>query len=361
MAGHVRERDNGYQAVVVVGYGRGADRRYGEVRRRKGDAKNDLALMEAALLGGTFIDPRVGKISLVERMRQDTARRLASGEISHNTAISYDNTLGHVKRFFGTRSMAGIARSDVQAFVSQLDLAPSTVETVFGNLRATIRLAIADGIISRDPTLKINLPKVAVSTMVIPTDREVERLHACAPDGFAAAIVLSAGCGMRAQEAAGLVVADVDFLRRAIRVHHQWHGRLARFEELKTDNSVREIPVGDDILATLAAHIGAHGTGRHDLIVHATGMPLNASLFQSRWRRTRKLAGLDDLRFHSLRHHYASTAISAGVPLPALSRALGHSKSSVTLDVYGHLMVDDSDRLRSATTARFGARNTAAG
>ena len=99
-------------------------------------------------------------------------------------------------------------------------------------------------------------------------------------------------------------------------------------------------------------------TANTDVVLHADGTPLDASLFQSRWRATRKRAGLE-LRFHSLRHHYASTAISAGVPLPALSRALGHSKPSITLDVYGHLMVDDSDRLRSATTARFGRKETA--
>ena len=193
--------------------------------------------------------------------------------------------------------------------------------------------------------------------MVIPTDGDVERLYASAPDEFAAAIVLAGGAGLRAQETAGLVTEDVDFLRRVLRVRRQWHARLNAFADLKTENAEREVPVGDDILEVLALHIGHHGAGDHDLLLHEDGRPMNAARFRYRWAKTKTAAGLD-FKFHGLRHHYASTAISAGVPLPALSRALGHSKPSVTLDVYGHLMVDDSDRLRSATTARFGRKET---
>ena len=350
MAGHVRKHRDKYQAVVIDGYGRGAQRRLGQLHRRKGDAQDELVMMQSELLTGVFVDRMAGKVSLVERMRADIARRT---DWSYNMTVSANNAVMHVDRFFGTRSIAAVKHSDMQAFVSSLDLAPSTVHTVFGHVRATIRSAIADGVLGRDVTLKVRLPKGAGSQMEIPTDLDVERLHGCASDGYAVAIVLAAGAGLRAQEAAGLVVDDVDFLRRELHVHRQWHGRLNRFEDLKTSGSTRSVPVSDDILTALAAHVGEHGEGRHGVLLHADERPLNQSLFQSRWRATRKRAGLG-LRFHSLRHHYASTAISAGVPLPALSRALGHSKASVTLDVYGHLMVDDSDRLRSATTARFG-------
>ena len=137
-------------------------------------------------------------------------------------------------------------------------------------------------------------------------------------------------------------------------MHRQWHGRLDRFEDLKTAGVRREVPVGDDILDALAAHIGEHGAGDHGLLVHADGRPLERSRCSSPAGGPRRSGPGSSSEFHCLRHHYASTAISAGVPLPALSQALGHSKPSITLDVYGHLMVDDSDRLRSATTARFG-------
>ena len=152
MAGHVRRHGGKYQAVVIDGYGRGADRRFGHLHRRKGDAVDELVMMQAELLTGVFVDRQAGKVSLVERMRQDIARRT---DWSYNMTVSANNAVMHVERFFGTRSIAAIKHSDMQAFVSSLDLAPSTVETMFGHVKATIRSAMADGIIGRDPTFKV--------------------------------------------------------------------------------------------------------------------------------------------------------------------------------------------------------------
>ncbi|MYA86851.1 MAG: tyrosine-type recombinase/integrase [Boseongicola sp. SB0662_bin_57] len=58
------------------------------------------------------------------------------------------------------------------------------------------------------------------------------------------------------------------------------------------------------------------------------------------WRSVRKEAGLDDVRLHDLRHNYASWAVMNGVPVPVVSRLLGHSSTRMTLR-YVHL--DDRD------------------
>ena len=49
-------------------------------------------------------------------------------------------------------------------------------------------------------------------------------------------------------------------------------------------------------------------------------------------------AGLPIIRFHDLRHTAASLMLNHGVPVIAVSRRLGHSKPSITLDIYGHLI-----------------------
>jgi integrase len=51
-----------------------------------------------------------------------------------------------------------------------------------------------------------------------------------------------------------------------------------------------------------------------------------------------KKAGLSGIRFHDLRHTSASLMLNNGVDILVVSRRLGHSKPSITLDVYGHLM-----------------------
>ena len=56
-------------------------------------------------------------------------------------------------------------------------------------------------------------------------------------------------------------------------------------------------------------------------------------------------AGLPEIRFHDLRHTAASLMLNHGVPVIIVSRRLGHSRPSITLDVYGHLISSMQDEV----------------
>jgi integrase len=57
------------------------------------------------------------------------------------------------------------------------------------------------------------------------------------------------------------------------------------------------------------------------------------------------------IRFHDLRHAFASALISTGCSVMAVQRALGHASASTTLDTYGHLWPGDEARIRQAVDA----------
>jgi len=65
------------------------------------------------------------------------------------------------------------------------------------------------------------------------------------------------------------------------------------------------------------------------------------------FKRTLKKAGLPDIRFHDLRHTAASLLLNNGVPVIVVSKMLGHSKPSMTLDVYGHLYMEQQSEAAS--------------
>ena len=102
----------------------------------------------------------------------------------------------------------------------------------------------------------------------------------------------------------------------------------------------------------LAFHLEQHGAGEHGVVVHASGRPLNSNRFGWRWERTVEASGVEST-FHRLRHFYASSLISAGCSIVAVQQALGHAAASTTLDIYGHLMPSDNDRIRSAVDLTF--------
>jgi len=75
------------------------------------------------------------------------------------------------------------------------------------------------------------------------------------------------------------------------------------------------------------------------VFVSAEGDAIRHSNFRNRvWAKATAAAGLQGLRLHDLRHTHAAWLISAGVPVLAISRRLGHASITVTMDRYGHLL-----------------------
>ncbi|MEU4580405.1 tyrosine-type recombinase/integrase [Nonomuraea sp. NPDC023979] len=62
-----------------------------------------------------------------------------------------------------------------------------------------------------------------------------------------------------------------------------------------------------------------------------------------------------DMTFHDLRHTFASTALAEGVPISEVSRWLGHESITTTVDLYGHLVPEASERARTALNNAFAA------
>ena len=76
----------------------------------------------------------------------------------------------------------------------------------------------------------------------------------------------------------------------------------------------------------------------YDLIFPSNkGTPLEPSNMRRDFNRVLETAGLARIRFHDLRHTAASLMLNNGIPVIVASKVLGHSKPSVTMDIYGHL------------------------
>lgn len=302
--------------------------------------------MENDKTRGVYVDPRAGQVSLLEVM----TTFVDAQPWRHNTVVNARNAVEHVRAHFGDRPINRIRATDVQAFVASLTakgLEPRTVQTVFSYARKAFRAAVDDGLIGRDPSARVKLPQHDGAPVAVPTLADVMELHDGAPDHFAVAIVLASGLGLRASEVAGLTIDRVNFLRREVTVDRQWHGQLDRFEPPKSKASNRTIPAGDRVLDALALHLEQHGHGEHGLVLHAAGRPMNANRMQWRWEQTVRDI-VTGFTLHDLRHHFASSLISAGCSIVAVQMALGHAKPSTTLNTYAHVMPSDGERIRGA-------------
>jgi integrase len=75
-----------------------------------------------------------------------------------------------------------------------------------------------------------------------------------------------------------------------------------------------------------------------------SGTPLDPSNLRLDFSRVLRQAGLPKIRFHDLRHTAASLMLNNGVPVLVVSKMLGHSKPSITMDIHGHLYNEMQDK-----------------
>jgi integrase len=174
---------------------------------------------------------------------------------------------------------------------------------------------------------------------------DVRRLIAETEPGLYRTLVATAAAtGARSGELYSLRWGDVDFVgsRIFIRQSLSWakgNEDKIRYRILdpKTASGKRTIPIPHEIIMMLKAWRLACPKGDLDLVFPSTtGLPLRRSTVFRQFIAALRGAKLRAVRFHSLRHSYASALIQHGAPITEVQHLLGHKDPSITLKVYSH-------------------------
>jgi len=164
--------------------------------------------------------------------------------------------------------------------------------------------------------------------------------------------------GLRKGELLGLQWKSVDLDAGTIYVREQYsHGAVTT---PKTDAGRRYVPIDPDTMKQLRRWraVARRPVDGLDLVFPtSTGHHQSSSNVNSRgFKPALDRAGLpSSIRFHDMRHAYASMAIAANVPLNDLKVVLGHSSIAITANTYGHLVDSSHDRIRLAFAANSAA------
>lgn len=317
------------------------------------DARQHLAAVTISTTDGSYIDTAARRVSFGEY----AAAWIAAQPHRATTAASVEVIFRkHILPTFGSRRLSTVRTSEVQAWVSGLDLAPSTVSVVYGKLSAVFRAAVEDRLLPHSPcTRSVKLPRPAGAKVVPMSPEQVATMIDAVGDRYRALLVVLAGTGLRSGEALGLTADRVDFLRRQIVIDRQLVtsvGSSPTFGPCKTESSVRTIPAPDLVLAELARHFEQFGTGVDGLLfTDSKGDPIRRNALGHLWRRATEKVGVVGFTPHDLRHYAASVMIEAGCSVKVVQHHLGHAKASTTLDTYAHLWPDSEDTTRRVLDA----------
>ena len=325
----------------------------------------------ARIVRNDWTDPAERKITLREYAERWQANQVGAP----NTLALTDNALRlHILPVLGDMPLASIRRSDVQKFVKILEakvtrpetenrparlMAPRNVRNIHGKLVGMLESAVDDGLIPRNPARgrKIGLPRDEDPRVVIPELGTIRSVQEALPERYRVMISLLIGAGLRIGEALALEVSDVNFLGREIRVSRQ-RLQSGTYARLKTEGSLRTVPIGKVTTAALAAHLAEYGPSADG---HLVSDDAQRSLYYGQWKRLLAAANRAvgaDLGSHDCRHFAASALISGGASVKQVQKFLGHSKPTETLSTYAHLWPGDEDRTRAVLDAALTAEQT---
>ena len=144
--------------------------------------------------------------------------------------------------------------------------------------------------------------------------------------------------GARQGELLGLKWSDLDIENSQIHIQRTFNS--GRFFDTKTKTSNRKIDLGPKVMLELKKwKIACSKTDLDLMFPNEAGQPINYSnMVQRHFQKALKDAELPRMRFHDLRHTYASLLIEQGENIKYIQSQLGHSSPMVTLNVYAHLM-----------------------
>jgi integrase len=327
--------------------------------RTKQEAEDWLTGQASGLLSGTYISPKQAErpFSDVLRAWEETWHTL-----SPTTAARYGQIVRkYLEPEFGARKIGAITPELVQRYVNRLSEthAPGTVRNVYAALRNACTRAVRMGIMRTNPAADIVLQSSSREPMQFLTAEEVSavadaiaknRTKANSRANGPLAVYLAAYTGLRAGEQWALQRQDVDlanarlYIRRARR---EVNGHIT-FGPTKTAGSRRTVTLPAFLVDMLREHMKTVPLQPDALIfTSARGLPVRHGLFVRRhWLPAvrRALPGRH-IRWHDLRHTCASLLVNAGAHPLLVSKQLGHSSVTITLDRYSHLFPSVTEAL----------------
>lgn len=282
-------------------------------------------------------------------------------ESTNDTELSYFER--RILPEWGSVPLSDITAPDIRAWLNELlsdEISVATVKKVYRIFSQPIRIAASDGDIPTDPTLKVKSPKVEdVEARFLKPD-EVARIEAVIDEHWRMVIPLIVDTGLRIGEVAALRVCDVEFLAGAVTVTKTaTRGRHGvRVENApKSKAGTRRVPtLTAGVAERLAEMVAERGLGPNDrLFTGPRGGAMSPNNFRNRiWHPAIEEAEIEGRKPtpHALRHTAVSLWIISGYTDPLkIKKWAGHTSITTTYNLYGHLLPDDTNDLRTTLEA----------
>lgn len=245
-------------------------------------------------------------------------------EQSHKRTINEDKArFRWLHPYLGGKQLEAVTRSVIDQITEAKlieGVSNSTVNRLLEVIRAVLRKCVNDWE-WLDKAPHVRMLKEPTRRIRYLTHEEAERLLLVLPEHLADMAVLALATGLRQANITGLMWSQVDLVRRLAWIHP---------DQAKARKAI-PVPLNEDAVSTISKQVGKHQTH----VFSFRGKPIT-QVSTKAWYAALKRAGIEDFRWHDLRHTWASWHIQGGTPLFALQE-LGGWESPEMVRRYAHL------------------------
>jgi len=393
----VREKvkDSGIWWLFINHKGKRASRQIGT---RKAAEKVKEQIEARLKLGQDALPKEKASVQTLGEYWEGFEATYLTAGVTEGTVHSYRKTFrNHVLPALGSIRLDELTRDKVKAFVASLTqkrytrtvkvetrdaignvrieskqmerpLAKASIHIIVAELTAVLNHAKEDGIITVNPSGRLG--RLYKQAPVL--HEEIQRLtHQEVPifldasqryfPEYSALFLAAIHTGMRSGKLAALKWEDVDFFNKLVIVRRTLS--LGKVKRTKTDK-IRRVDMSDELMAELQSMKRRRqaeylSNGQNEIpewvFLSREGCQIDMGNVKTRhFFRCLDKAGIRRIRFHDLRHTFASLLIQNGESLAYVKDQLGHSSIKMTVDVYGHLVPGAN---RAAVNRLPGLRN----
>jgi len=355
----VKRKDGRWMGAITIGKKKngGIKRKYVYGKKRK-EVAEKMTRIKNELLNNSYVEPS-------DLMLKEWLYRWIEGRKSSLAYSTYNNykvmIRNHLEPDIGDISLNDLSSRMIQELLNEklengrIDskggLSVRTVKYIYQTLHAALEQAVKENLIRNNPSKAVELPKKQEEKKLKTWNQKQVYIFLSTAKKFNyyPLMFLAVHTGMRKGELLGLKWEDISFEKKRIEVKRQ----LARtdkgliFKKVKTDSGNRIIPITDNIVRILKNYrlkqketklmLGEQYNNLNLVGANKIGKPIDPRNLYREFKKIIKKANLQEIRFHDLRHTFATLFLEAGGAIKTLQQILGHSSITVTIDTYSHV------------------------